>query len=107
MRTKFIGTVLTLTLAVCTALLTVSPAHADPRSDVQQLQQQTSDLHANWDNLSPAERQQRLAQLSRQSTIVQNEADSLPPEQRPEVQLMLTQVTLELADLLRRSWPAP
>lgn len=35
-------------------LLTAGPAHADAQSDVQELQRQTSELHANWDNLSQA-----------------------------------------------------
>lgn len=85
------------------ALITASPAHADPRAEVQELQQQTSDLHASWDGLSPAQRQQRLNRLSQQTTIVQRDVDALPPEQRPEVQLMLSQVALQLADLLGRA----
>lgn len=90
-----------------TAVVTASPAHADPRAEVQQLQQQTSDLHASWDSLSRAQRQQRLNQLSQQATIVQNDVHTLPPKHQPEVQLMLGQVTLELADLLRKVWPVP
>ncbi|MDP7703959.1 MULTISPECIES: hypothetical protein [unclassified Mycobacterium] len=91
-------------LAAC-ALLTASPAQADAQSDVQELQRQTSELHANWDNLSQAQRSQQLAQLQRQATIVQGEVDNLPPEQRPEIQARLTQVTFELADILRKVWP--
>jgi uncharacterized protein YukE len=90
-----------------TAVVTASTAQADPRGEVQQLQQQTSELHASWDGLSPAQRQQRLNQLSQQATIVQNDVHALPPEQQPEVQLMLGQVTIELADLLRKVWPVP
>lgn len=86
-------------------LATASPAHADALSDVQELQRQTSELHADWDNLSPAQRNQQLAQLQRQATLVQGEVDNLPPEQRPEIQARLTQVTFELADILRRVWP--
>ena len=36
-----------------TAVVTASPAHADPRAEVQQLQQQTSELHASWDSSAP------------------------------------------------------
>jgi hypothetical protein len=90
-----------------TAVVTASTAQADPRGEVQQLQQQTSELHASWDSLSPAQRQQRLNQLSQQATIVQNDVHALPPEQQPEVQLMLGQVTIELADLLGKVWPVP
>lgn len=86
-------------------LLTASPAHADAQSGVQELQRQTSELHANWDNLSQAQRNQQLTALQRQATIVQGEVDNLPPEQRPEIQARLTQVTFELADILRKVWP--
>lgn len=86
-------------------LATASPAHADALGDVQELQRQTSELHAGWDSLSPAQRNQQLAQLQRQATMVQGEVDNLPPEQRPEVQARLTAVTFELADILRKVWP--
>lgn len=89
------------------ALVTASPAHADAMGDVQELQRQTSELHAGWDGLSPDQRNQQLARLQRQATIVQGEVDDLPPQQRPEVQARLTQVTFELADILRKVWPTP
>ena len=98
---------LAVAVLVATALVTASPAYADPRAEVQQLQQQTAALHANWDSLSPAQRQQQLNQLSQQSTIVQRDIDALPPDQRPEVELMLGGVTIQLADLLRKVWPTP
>ena len=98
---------ITAAVLATTAVMTATPAQADPRGEVQQLQQQTSELHASWDSLSPAQRQQRLNQLSQQATIVQNDIHALPPEQQPEVQLMLGQVTIELADLLRKVWPVP
>ncbi|PJE11750.1 MAG: hypothetical protein CK429_16645 [Mycobacterium sp.] len=88
-------------------LVTASPAHADALGDVQELQRQTSELHAGWDSLSPAQRNQQLAQLQRQATIVQGEVDNLPPEQRPEIQARLTAVTLELTDILWKVWPVP
>lgn len=87
--------------------MTAGPARADALTEVEQLQQQTSELHATWNSLSPAQRQQRLAQLQQQSVVVQNDEQNLPPEQRPEVQARLTVVTLELADILRMAWPAP
>lgn len=85
----------------------LQPPSGDALADVQELQRQTSELHANWDNLTPEQRNQQLAQLQRQTTIVQNEVDSMPPEQRPEVQARLSLVALELADILRREWPFP
>ncbi|WP_205876394.1 hypothetical protein [Mycobacterium camsae] len=89
------------------ALATASPAHADAMGDVQELQRQTSELHAGWDSLSMDQRSQQLARLQRQATIVQREVDDLPPEQRPEVQARLTQVTFELTDILHKVWPTP
>lgn len=89
------------------ALVTAGPAQADAQSDVQELQRQTSELHANWDNLSQAQRSQQLSQLQRQATIVQDEVNNLPPEQQPEIQARLTAVTFELADILRKVWPVP
>lgn len=89
------------------ALVTAGPAQADAQSDVQELQRQTSELHANWDNLSQAQRSQQLSQLQRQATIVQGEVNNLPPEQQPEIQARLTAVTFELADILRKVWPVP
>ncbi|WP_142277036.1 hypothetical protein [Mycobacterium asiaticum] len=100
-------TAIAAAVLVATALATAGPAQADPRSEVQELQQQTSELHASWDSLTPAQRQERLAQLNRQTSIVQNETQHLPPEQQPEIELRLGQVALELADLLRKVWPAP
>ncbi|WP_155769312.1 hypothetical protein [Mycobacterium asiaticum] len=93
-------------VGVAVAVAGAGPAQAgDPQADVVELQRQTSDLHAAWDSLTPVQRNQRLTQLRQQATIVQNEVDNLPPEQRPEVQARLTQVTLELADILRKVWP--
>lgn len=100
-------TAIVVAALIVIAVATASPALADPRAEVQQLQQQTDDLHANWDNLSQGQRQQQLDQLSRQATIVQRDVDALPPDQRPEVQMMLGQVTIQLADLLVRVWPRP
>ena len=62
-----------------TAVVTASPAQADPRAEVQQLQQQTSELHASWDSLSPAQRQQRLNQLSQQATSCRTTFMPCPP----------------------------
>lgn len=101
-----IATILAAGLAVG-ALVTAGPARADAQSDVQELQRQTSELHANWDNLSQAQRSQQSSQLQRQAAIVQGEVNNLPPEQQPEIQARLTAVTFELADILRKVWPVP
>jgi hypothetical protein len=104
------------------AILTGTPAHAavtaqpapshfhplpppaapppDAKSDVQELLRQTSELDDQWNGLNPAQRNQRLAALQQQATRVQGEVDDLPPEQKPEVQGMLTLAVIRLADIL-------
>lgn len=106
-------------------LLTASPAHAevtahplpvrvyplqpnlgsDLRSEVRDLLQQISDLDDSWDNITPEARQQRLAQLQQQVTIVDKETRGLPAEQQPQVQAMLGMAVIKLANILRRAQP--
>ena len=80
---------------------------SDPKSEVQELLRQISELDDQWDGLTPAQRNQRIAGLQQQVTIVQNDVNNLPPDQRPEVQGMLGVATIRLADILRKErWPA-
>ncbi|OBH91322.1 hypothetical protein A5678_11525 [Mycobacterium sp. E2733] len=79
------------------------PATPDPEAEVAELQRQVNELHDNWDNLTPAQRQQRLAQLQQQATTVSNDVQDLPPAQRPGVELRLLQTTLALFDLVRKA----
>jgi hypothetical protein len=75
---------------------------SDPKSEVQELLRQISELDDQWDGLSPAQRNQRIAGLQQQVTIVQNDVNNLPPEQKPEVQGMLGVAIVRLADILRK-----
>lgn len=75
---------------------------SDPKSEVQELLRQISELDDQWDGLSPAERNQRIAGLQQQVTVVQNDVNNLPPEQKPEVQGMLGLAIVRLADILRK-----
>jgi len=59
------------------------PAAPDPEAEVAELQRQVTDLHDHWDNLTPAQRQQRLAQLQQQATTVSNAVQNLPPRNGP------------------------
>ncbi len=68
---------------------------SDPRSEVEELQRQVSELHGSWDSLTPEQRQQRLALLQQQATTVSNDVQNLPPDQRPEVQARLWQTMFE------------
>ncbi|WP_077099651.1 hypothetical protein [Mycobacterium terramassiliense] len=73
---------------------------SDAKSDVQELLRQTSELDDQWNGLNPAQRNERLAALQQQATRVQGEVNDLPPEQKPEVQGMLTLAVIRLADIL-------
>ena len=80
-----------------------SPSPSDPRSEVQELQRQISELHDGWDSLSPEQRNQRIAQLQQQVTTVDKDTQNLPPDQRAEVQAPLLSSAVELADLLGKA----
>ncbi|MCV7090845.1 hypothetical protein [Mycobacterium interjectum] len=75
-------------------------APTDARSEVQELLRQTSELDDQWNGLDPAQRNQRLTALQQQATTVQNDVNNLPPDQKPEVQGMLTLAVVRLADVL-------
>jgi hypothetical protein len=74
----------------------------DPLVAVQNFQAQISDLHDNWDSLSPDERNRRLKVLQQESPLIDAETRNLPPGQQLQVEGMLLSATLQLADLLRR-----
>lgn len=80
-----------------------SPSPSDPRSEVQELQRQISELHDSWDGLSPEQRNQQIAQLQQQVTTVDKDTQNLPPDQRAEVEAPLFSSAIELADLLRKA----
>lgn len=91
-------------------LLPTPAAHilqSDPKSEVQELLRQISELDDNWDSLTPAQRQQRIAGLEQQVTTVQRDLQDLPPDQRPEVEGMLGLAIIRLADLLRKAQTPP
>lgn len=76
---------------------------SDPRSEVQELLRQTTELHDSWDSLTPDQRNQRLTQLQQQATTVQKDIQDLPADQRGEVQAMLWQAVAQLADLVMKA----
>jgi hypothetical protein len=93
---------------VASAVWTAGAAHADPMSEVQELQQQISELHDNWDGLTPEQRNQRIAQLQRQVTTVDRDTRNLPPDQQLAVEGPLLSSALQLAELLHKaSRPGP
>ena len=104
MRTTLIaGLTASLIATAVAAATTTTPAWADPVSDVQELQQQVSDLHDNWDTLTPQQRSQRLAQLQSLVTTVDQETRDLPPDQKAAVEGPLIPATFELAQLFGKA----
>jgi hypothetical protein len=83
------------------------PPQSDPRGEVQELLRQITELDDNWNGLTPAQRNQRIAGLQQQVTRVQNDVNALPPDQRPEVQGMLGVAVIKLADILRKEQTPP
>ncbi|MGO9380817.1 MAG: hypothetical protein ACLP4W_01670 [Mycobacterium sp.] len=75
----------------------------DPKSEVQDLLRQISDLDDSWDSLTPAQRQQRLAGLQQFLPTVDRDVQNLPPDQRPEVEGMLGLAVVRLLDLVRKA----
>ena len=80
-----------------------SPSRSDPRAEVEELQRQISDLHDSWDNLTPEQRNQRIAQLQQQVTTVDKDTQNLPPDQRAGVEAPLFSSAIEVADLLGKA----
>ncbi|WP_133160814.1 hypothetical protein [Mycobacterium ahvazicum] len=74
----------------------------DPVVAVQDFQRHISDLHDNWDALSPDERNQRLKALQQEAPMVEAETRNLPPGQQLQVEGMLLSAMFQLTDLLRR-----
>ncbi|OBF79868.1 hypothetical protein A5791_10305 [Mycobacterium sp. 852002-51163_SCH5372311] len=89
------------------ALSPVPKLQSDPKSEVQELLRQISELDDRWDGLSPAERNQRIAGLQQQVTVVDRDTRNLPPEQQPEVEAMLGVAVVRLADILRKEQTPP
>ncbi|MEE6135650.1 hypothetical protein SKC41_04805 [Mycobacterium sp. 050128] len=74
----------------------------DPLVAVQNFQAHISDLHDNWDALSPDERNRRLQALQQEAPVVEAETRNLPPGQQLQVEGMLLSAMFQLTDLLRR-----
>jgi hypothetical protein len=65
------------------------PSLGDPMAEADELSRQISDLDANWDSLSPAVRNQRIAGLQQQVTKVDLDSRNLPQDQKAQVDAIL------------------
>lgn len=110
-----VGTPLTASTAHADMMAGPAPAHfyplqpppgpvvdPDPVVAVQNFQAHISDLHDNWDTLSPDERNRRLKALQQEAPMVDAETRNLPPGQQLQVEGMLLSAMFQLTDLLRR-----
>jgi hypothetical protein len=109
------------------ALMTASPAQAEvtaqpalshfhplrpsvslsPVSDAEELRRQIADLDAEWGNLTPDQRNQRIAGLQQQVTKVDLESRNLPQDQKAEVDATLLPAIAHLASLLAKVQSPP
>jgi|SRR5271166_3691786 len=74
-----------------------------PLSDADELRRQIADLDASWDSLTPAQRNERIAQLQQLVTNVDLETRNLPPDQKAPVEAVLLPSIVHLADLPRKA----
>jgi hypothetical protein len=108
-------------------LLTASPAQADvtaqpalshfyplqpsfslsPQSDAEDVRQQIADLDAAWDSLTPAQRNQRFAQIQQSLTNLDFETRNMPQDQKSGVDVILLPSLMNLGNLYRRVRTAP
>jgi hypothetical protein len=82
-------------------------AQGDPFAEADELRRQIADLDANWEGLSPAERNQRIKGLQDQVTMVDLDSRNLPQDQKAGVDAILLPSLVHLADLLRKVQTPP
>jgi hypothetical protein len=83
------------------------PGPPDPFAEADELRRQIADLDADWDGLSPAQRNQRIAGLQQQVTKVDLDSRNLPQDQKAGVDAILLPSLVHLADLLRKVQTPP
>jgi hypothetical protein len=96
---------------VAGTLLTASPAQAtpslplSPQSDAQDVRQQIADLDAEWDGLTPGQRNQRFTQIQQGLTKLDFETRNVPQDQKAGVDLILLPALGNLGSLYQRVRP--
>ncbi len=79
------------------------PSLGDPMAEADELRRQIADLDASWDSLTPEQRNQRIAGLQQQVTMVDLDSRNLPQDQKAQVDAILLPSLVHLADLLRKA----
>jgi hypothetical protein len=107
---------------VAGALATASPAQAEvtaqpalthlnplrpslslsPQSDAEDVRRQIADLDAQWDSLTPAQRNQRFTQIQNALTNLDFETRNMPQDQKAGVDLILLPALGSLASMYAR-----
>jgi hypothetical protein len=83
-----------------------SPAQS-PQSEAEDLRRQIADLDAEWGNLTPDQRNQRIAGLQQQVTKVDLESRNLPQGEKAQVDAILLPSLIHLASLLAKVQTPP
>jgi hypothetical protein len=81
----------------------LQPAPPDPRAEAEELRRQIEDLDANWDSLSPQQRNDRIAGLQQQVTKVDMDTRNLPQDQKAGVDAILLPSLGHLAALVMKA----
>jgi hypothetical protein len=75
--------------------------------EAEELRRQISELDASWGSLTPEQRNQRIAQLQKQVTMVDEDSRNLPQDQKAAVDAILLPSLIQLADLVRKAQTPP
>jgi len=83
------------------------PGPPDPFAEADELRRQIADLDADWESLTPAQRNQRIAGLQQQVTKVDLDSRNLPQDQKAGVDAILLPSLVHLADHVRKGHTPP
>ncbi len=73
-----------------------------PQSDAEDVRRQIADLDAQWDSLTPAQRDQRFKQIQNSLTNLDFETRNVPQDQKAGVDLILLPALGSLGSLYQR-----
>src|SRR5262249_15657644 len=79
----------------------------DPTSEAEQLRRQISELDASGASLTSEQRNQRIAQVQQQVTMVDKDSRNLPPNQKAAVDAIPLPSLIQLSELLRKAQTPP